>query len=570
MPDSSPDGEAVPRSRRAAREAAARQAATGETPTTPASPAPSAPAAAPGAQPGTWESLITGSTPVSGNAPGATAPGATAPASPPAAPAVDQPASGSGFQPVPLRTPRPQTQPIDVEAPVDDDPWIFAAAGASPAMPYSRGGAAPAGAPATAVAAATPAARGTSAPRDEDHEPSAPSGSLEDLFSGSASTNDIGHAPPPPNKKRRRIGGWIALGVVLLILGGIAAGGLYVWNTYEDKIREVMGWEEPKDYEAGLANGEAFVTIAQGDTGSPISQSLYDAGVTKTPDAFYDYLITSGQNPTFQPGVYRLQQKMTSEAALAMLLDPANKQEFTAQIPEGFTVEGTLQRISEGTGIPLEELTAAAADPAAYGVPADPAIAAAGGQPLEGWLFPATYTFDPGVTAQSAIQTLVDRTKQSLDAAGVPQERRQEILTTASIIQREARAGTDMQKVARVILNRLDPSNQETFGKLQMDSTAQYGYGEMHDGTVSSSEAALNDPNPWNTYVHTGLPVGPIANPGDVAIDAAMHPAEGPWLYFVTVNLNTGETQFSSTYGEHLKYVEQWQQWCRDNPDQGC
>jgi len=461
-----------------------------------------------------------------------------------------------------MRTPRP-TQPVDVQqSSAEDDPWIFASAGVGPAMPYSRGATAP----------ATSTARATASPRlaDDDRGPAPAAASLDDLFSGSSSTEDLGDVPPPPNKKRRRIGGWIALGVVLVILGGLAAGGLWVWNTYEDKIREVMGWEEPKDFEAGLANGEVYVTIAQGDTGSPISQSLYDAGVTKTADAFYDYLITSGQNPTFQPGVYKLQKQMTSEAALAALLDPVNKQEYTAQIPEGFTVDGTLERISEGTGIPLEELTAAAADPSVYGVTADPAIVAAGGQPLEGWLFPATYTFDPGVTAQSAIQTLVDRTRQSLDAAGVPAEKRQEILTLASIIQREASSGADMQKVSRVIQNRLDPSNQETFGKLQMDSTAQYGYGEMHDGTVSSSEEALNDPNPWNTYVHTGLPVGPIANPGDVAIDAAMHPADGPWLYFVTVNLLTGETQFSATYSEHLKYVEQWQQWCRDNPDSGC
>lgn len=355
-----------------------------------------------------------------------------------------------------------------------------------------------------------------------------------------------------------------------MILGGLAAGGLWVWTTYEEQIREVMGWQEPKDFAAGLATGEVFVTVAQGDTGSPISQSLYDAGVTKTADAFYDYLIKTGQNPNFQPGVFKLQKKMTSEAALAALLNPANKQEFTAQIPEGFTVDGTLERLSEGTGIPLDQLTAAAADPSVYGVTPDPAVVAAGGQPLEGWLFPATYTFDPNVTAQSAIKTLVDRTKESLDAAGVPEDKRQEILTLASIIQREARYEADMQKVSRVIQNRLDPGNQETFGKLQMDSTAQYGYGEMHDGTVSSSEEALNDPNPWNTYVHTGLPVGPISNPGDVAIDAAMHPADGPWLYFVTVDLNTGETIFSSTYAEHLKYVDQWQRWCRDNPDSGC
>lgn len=552
MPDSSPHGEAVPPSRRAAREAA-RRAATGDTPTAPGTPpaaAPEAAAPAPVDAALTWESLITGSTPVVGSAPAA--PAATAPSEP------AEPAPGSGFQPVPLRTPRPTTQPIDIEeSPAEDDPWIFAAAGAGPAMPYSRGAAAPA-----AAVAAPSSARGTATARDED-EPStgAPSGSLEDLFSGSASTNDIGHAPAAPNRKRRRIGGWIALGVVLLILGGIAGGAYYVWTTYEDKIREVMGWEEPKDYEAGIATGETTITIESGFTGQPISEALHAAGVTKTEDAFYDYLIETGQNPTFQPGVYKLQKKMTSEAALAALMDSANRMEYTAQIPEGFTAEGTLQRLSEGTGIPLEELQAAAADPAAYGVAADS---------LEGWLFPATYTFDPSVTAQSAIQTLVDRTRQSLDTAGVPEADRQRILTIASIIQREARYEVDMQKVSRVIQNRLDPNNQETFGKLQMDSTAQYGYGEMHDGTVSSSEEALNDPNPWNTYVQTGLPIGPIANPGDVAIDAAMHPADGPWLYFVTVNLDTGETIFSSTYSEHLKYVDQWQQWCSEHPDSGC
>ena len=103
-----------------------------------------------------------------------------------------------------------------------------------------------------------------------------------------------------------------------------------------------------------------------------------------------------------------------------------------------------------------------------------------------------------------------------------------------------------------------------------MDSTAQYGYGEMHDGTVSSSGEALADDNPWNTYVHTGLPIGPIANPGDVAIDAAMHPADGDWLYFVTVNLDTGETVFTSNVADHNRAVAQWQAWCTDNPDAGC
>lgn len=203
-------------------------------------------------------------------------------------------------------------------------------------------------------------------------------------------------------------------------------------------------------------------------------------------------------------------------------------------------------------------------------MPLDAAVAAAGGQPLEGWLFPATYTFDPGVTAQDVIQTLVNRTVQSLDAAGVPEADRQRVLTEASIVQREARFAADMKKVATVINNRLDPGNQQTFGLLQMDSTAQFGYGEMHDGSASSSEEALNDPNPWNTYQNAGLPIGPISNPGDDAIAAVMNPEPGPWFYFVTVNLNTGETVFTTNVDDHNRAVAQWIEWCKANPDAGC
>lgn len=384
--------------------------------------------------------------------------------------------------------------------------------------------------------------------------------STQDLF---LDADTDGHDGPPPRneKRRRRIGGWIVFGIVLVLLGGAAAGGLWVWNTYEEPIRELLGWEEPKDYETGLAHGEALVTIAEGDTGGPISQSLFDAGVTKTPDAFYDYLIEAGEDPPFVPGVFKLQLEMTSAEALDALMDPANRMESAVGIPEGFTLEGTLERIAEGTGIPFEELEAAAKNPAAFGVAADS---------LEGWLFPATYTFNPGVTANEVIQTLVSRTVQSLDTANVPVAERQRILTIASIIQREARFVEDFYKVSRVIQNRLDPSNTETHGLLQMDSTAQYGFGEMGDGSASTSKGAQYDDNPWNTYVHPGLPVGPIANPGDVAIDAAMHPADGPWLYFVTVNMDTGETVFTNTYAEHLKANEQSIAWCEDHPDSGC
>lgn len=433
-------------------------------------------------------------------------------------------------------------------------------ASASPRDERSR----PASSPSAGSERAVPSAVASSPRSDRasrrggDASPSTPASmTLDELFDGTDDHHDTVVKP----RRRRRIAGWIALGVVLLMLGGIAGASLWVWSTYEEQIRAVMGWEEPKDFEEGLAHGEALITISAGDTGSPISQTLYDAGVTKTPEAFYDYLIDSGQNPNFQPGVYRLQLQMTSPAALEAIMDPANKLENSAVIPEGLTVDQTLPLLAEGLDLPLEDFETAVGDPSAFGVDEDS---------LEGWLFPAMYTFDPGITADGVIQTMVDRAIQSLDAAGVPVEDREEILTIASIIQREARFEDDFYKVSRVIQNRLDPSNQETFGLLQMDSTAQYGYGELHDGTVSSSEEALTDDNPWNTYVHPGLPVGPIANPGDLAIDAAMHPADGPWLYFVTVNLDTGETVFTNNLSEHNAAVRQWQQWCADNPDGGC
>ena len=376
-------------------------------------------------------------------------------------------------------------------------------------------------------------------------------GGLDDLF---APHEDERAASQKPRKKRRT-GCLVALVIVLAILGGIAAGGAWVWNTYGERISEALGWGEPKDWEPGMATGEALVTIKTGDTGGPVSVALYEAGVTKTEDVFYDYLVKEAPGVTFYPGVYKLQEKMTAEAALAALQDENNKMDNTVSVSEGGTIVSSLPGIAESLGLPLADFQAAVADPSVYGVDA---------QNLEGWLFPAVYTFDPGVTPTQVIQRMVDRTRESLAGAGVPDADAERILTIASIVQREGRTD-DFAKVSRVIQNRLDIDMM-----LQMDSTAQYGYGTLHEGVVSSSAEALADPNPWNTYVHTGLPVTPIASPSDAAIKAAMSPADGPWIYFVTINLSTGETQFSETYEEHQEGIKKWQSWCRENPDAGC
>ena len=421
-------------------------------------------------------------------------------------------------------TARPETVPFDTLRDVDAD-------GGRPGAPGPvRGGAA---------------------------RPAEPS-SLEDLFAPE-------HAAPV--KKKRRGGGClIALLIFVLIAGGLTAAGFWAWNTYGPVVAEKLGWDGPHDYEAGEATGEALITIEEGDGGEAISSTLFEAGVTLRADSFYDHLIEIGKVPTFYPGVYQLQQKMTSAAALEALQNPANKLENTVALQEGWTVRGTLEAASIGLDMPVEELEAAAADPSAFGVEGDS---------LEGWLFPAHYTFDPETTATQVIQAMVDRTRESLTAAGVPAGEEHRILTIASIIQREG-GSADFGKVARVILNRLDPEISDTNQLLQMDSTAQFGYRMTHPDapeqtTAFSTDEQLQDQNPWNTYVNPGLPAGPIANPGDEAIAAAMNPDDGDWQYFVTVDFETGETLFAATYGEQQQNEAKLHAWCDAHPGHaGC
>jgi len=137
------------------------------------------------------------------------------------------------------------------------------------------------------------------------------------------------------------------------------------------------------------------------------------------------------------------------------------------------------------------------------------------------------------------------------------------VLTIASIIQREARIEEDFYKVSRVIQNRLAIPML-----LQMDSTAQYGE-NAQDSAFSTAEQ-LEAVNGYNTYTRDGLPIGPISGVGDLAITAALNPVDGPWIFFVTVNLETGETVFSETVAQHDRGVAQLRQWCRETSHPAC
>ncbi|HWU45864.1 MAG TPA: endolytic transglycosylase MltG [Humibacter sp.] len=357
----------------------------------------------------------------------------------------------------------------------------------------------------------------------------------------------VGSDKPKKPRNRRR---WlVALIVTVVVLGLLGGAGAFVWNTFQPQVEKLISMTQPTDY-PGTGTGSVTVLIKAGDTGGDVATTLQKDGVTKTYDAFYKLLLAKNPAPVFQPGVYSLKKRMSAQAALSALQDPKNKLTRTVVIPEGTAEKSILASVAQATKIPLTELQKTAATPATFGVPAQ-------AKTLEGFLFPATYTFDPGVSAHDAIKTMVDRSFQALDDAGVPVAQRWKTVVLASIVQKEAGPNqSDFGKIARVFQNRLDKG-----WRLQSDATVAYGTGKTN--TVFTTQAEReNASNPYNTYAHDGLPVGPIGNPGDVAIKAALHPTPGPWMYFVAVDLKTGETVFSTTAAEHDAAVAKLQRWC--------
>ena len=132
------------------------------------------------------------------------------------------------------------------------------------------------------------------------------------------------------------------------------------------------------------------------------------------------------------------------------------------------------------------------------------------------------------------------------------------MVTKASIVQAEAGSAEDMAKVARVLENRLADGMP-----LQLDTTVNYANGKSGITTTPKDRA---NPSPYNTYVHPGLPPGPINNPGEEALRAVLNPAAGDWRFFVVVNPDTGETRFAETAEEHQQNVLLFQQWLREQP----
>ncbi len=350
-------------------------------------------------------------------------------------------------------------------------------------------------------------------------------------------------------RRRRRVRTFVVLLVVLALLGG--AG--YIAITV---LRTSTTTQGSDDY-PGPGTGSVEVTVEKGDAGSTMGQKLVDADVVRSVTAFVRSFEANQAAASIKPGTYTLKQQMTASDAVAALLDDTNRSDNTVTINAGQTAAQITDKLAKLTNTSSDEVEAAMKDSAAIGLPSE-----ANGN-VEGWLCPGSYEVSSGDTPATVLSQMVAATISRLDKAGVSEADRETVLIKASILEREMNITEYLPQVARVIENRLDEPNGETKGLLQMDSTVQYGLGKS-GGVPSDADYKVD--TPYNTYIHTGLPPAPIAQPSDDAIEATLHPADGDWLYFVTVDLNTGETLFATTHDEQEVNVAKFNQFCSANP----
>lgn len=359
--------------------------------------------------------------------------------------------------------------------------------------------------------------------------------------------------------RRRKRSPLLKGGALLLALALVVVAGIYSFGAMRTLFSDVTlggGQTQAADYE-GPGTGEVLVDIPQGAAGGSIAEILAEQDVVASASAFTAALAAEPRAATIQPGTYRMAEQMSSQAALSRLLDGSYREINGVTVREGLWVSEIFQVLAEETDHEVAEYEDV--DPGQLDLPE-----AAEGE-LEGFLFPSTYEFPTDATPQQQLQMMIDQGKTVFAELGLEGEELRETLIKASIVQGEGLFAEDLPKIARVMENRLE-GNSETYGLMQMDSTVHYIYQER--GRAGTTEDQRADESPYNTYVHTGLPPGPINNPGQAAIEAAMNPEPGDWVYFVTVNPSTGETKFAATYDEHLQNVQEFEEWCRENQDE--
>lgn len=320
------------------------------------------------------------------------------------------------------------------------------------------------------------------------------------------------------------------------LVAGVGVVGYVGYGFYQSHFAS------SPDYE-GEGTGNVMVDIPDHASLGEMARVLHKAGVVKSPGAFVEAADDNQKSRSIQPGTYILRKRMSGASAVAMMLDPSSQNGII--IAEGWRASRIYDEIDKKLEVP-EGTTKKAATSGDIGLPKW-----AHGEP-EGFLFPSKYSVGEKSKPEDVLRKMVQRAEAEYAKAGLEDAAKkldktpEQIITIASLVQAEAQEDHEFGKVARVVYNRLDKDMA-----LGFDSTINYAMGRS---TLDVSVADTKYPSPYNTYLHKGLPPGPIGNPGHQAIEAALKPTPGDWLYFVTVK--PGDTRFTDSASEHQKNVE--------------
>lgn len=330
--------------------------------------------------------------------------------------------------------------------------------------------------------------------------------------------------------------------VILIVLAGGFFGVLYTYNAAG----------------AGSAPSEAeavSVEIPEGANAQQVGELLAQQDVVDSATVFRLLARFDDRSNQIQPGVYDLRTGMGVDEVLAELAKPREQAPiFTVTIPEGLTISETLRRMVQADGSPfnLRQLRRAlprVAVPRYVPVGELPE----GAQVYEGLLFPATYEFFVDERPDVVLSQLVEQTTEVLSGVTPPNGvTRYDVLTIASMIEREAKLAREQPIMSSVIQNRLDVPM-----RLQIDATVQYAQGEQKERLLFSD---LEIDSAWNTYEVDGLPPTPIAGAGASAIRAAANPARTDFLYYVVCDPSTGQHAFATSNSEHAANVADYRE----------
>ncbi|MGA4668483.1 endolytic transglycosylase MltG [Propionibacteriaceae bacterium Y1923] len=338
------------------------------------------------------------------------------------------------------------------------------------------------------------------------------------------------------------------------VLAGIA------WFGYKS-VRDVYNDYRSEDDYLSVQGEPVVFTVPQGASVNQIGALLVEEDIIKSEKAWKSAVAKLGADASFHAGRFNMNHQMPASEAAAILSDPTKVIRVMVTIPEGLRMSDQWPLITKAVPqITQADLEALGADPSSLGLPDW-----AGGK-AEGFLYPETYEVDDTPTAQELLTAQVAQFKKVTaelnfeDRAASLNITPMQALTLASIAEKEA-IGSDMAMVTQVFYNRLAQNMP-----LQSDATVVYANNIKGRLTTTDEERAFD--SPYNTYKYPGLPPGPIGNPGQEALSAALNPTQHDYLYFVVVDPSTGETEFNTTFEGHQASVAKFQAWCQANPGQ--